>query len=164
MLGKKMEEAFNLQMNREFYNSRLYLSMATYFHSIKMEGAVKWMELQAHEETGHAMRIYDHLKERSGRVLLSAIEAPPTEWESPLAAFEAAYGHECRVTQEFDEHMALATGEKDNASIIFLQWFVNEQVEEEASADAVVQKMKMAQGAPGGMFMIDSMLAQRGNE
>jgi ferritin len=162
MINKKVTEALNLQMNREFYNSRLYLSMAAYFHSINLEGAARWMELQSQEETGHAMRLYKHLQDRGARILLSAIEKPPTEWDSPLAAFEAAYKHECMVTREFDEHIELALAEKDHATVNFLQWFVNEQVEEEASVDAVIQKMKMTKNAVGTMFMIDRMLGQRG--
>lgn len=161
MIGEKMVEALNLQMNREFYNARLYLSMAAYFDSLDMEGATSWMEIQAREETGHAMRIYRHLKERGGRIRLSEIQAPPQEWDSPLDAFQAAYEHECRVSREFDEHMALAESENDNASKVFLQWFVNEQVEEEASVDAVVQKLKKLQDVPGGEYMIDEMLGQR---
>ncbi len=162
MIGKKMADALNLQMNREFFNARLYLSMAAYFESINMEGAARWMELQAQEENGHAMRLYNHLRERGARIVVSDLEAPPTEWDSPLAAFEAAYEHECKATREFDEHMALARAEDDNATIGFLQWFVDEQVEEEASVDAVIQKMHMAQDAPGARFMIDRMLGQRG--
>jgi len=162
MIGDKVAEALNVQMNREFFNSRLYLSMAAYFESLNMEGAAHWMQLQAQEETGHAMRLYNHLRERGARILVSAIEAPPAEWDGPLAAFEAAYEHERKVTREFDEHVALAQAEKDNATLNFLQWFVDEQVEEEASVDAVIQKMRLAQGAPGATFMIDRMLAQRG--
>jgi ferritin len=162
MIGQKVTDALNLQMNREFYNARLYLSMAAYFESLNMEGGAHWMSLQAQEETGHAMRLYKHLRERCARIVLSGLEAPPTEWESPLAAFEAAYAHECSVSKQFDEHVALAQAEKDNATLVFLQWFVNEQVEEEASVDAVVQKMRIAKGAPGAAFMIDRMLAQRG--
>ena len=162
MIGTKVSEALNLQMNREFFNARLYLAMAAYFESINMEGAAHWMELQSQEETGHAMRLYRHLKERGARILLSEVPAPPTEWDSPLAAFEAAYEHECKVTREFDEHVELAHAEKDNATLNFLQWYVDEQVEEEASVDAVIQKMQMAKKAPGALFMIDRMLAQRG--
>ena len=161
MIGCEMAEALNLQMNREFFNARLYLSMAAYFESLKMEGAAHWMQLQAEEETGHAKRLYEHLRERGARILLSALEAPPTEWDSPLAAFEAAYEHECKVTKEFDEHMALARAEKDNATISFLQWFVDEQVEEEQSADDIVQKLKLMEGFKGGLFMLDGELGQR---
>ena len=164
MIGKKMTEALNLQMNREFYNSRLYLAMAAYFQSINMEGAAKWMELQSQEETGHAMRLYKHLEERGARITLTEVKAPPAEWDSPLAAFEDAYKHECRVSREFDEHVELARAEKDNATLNFLQWFVDEQVEEEASVDSVVQKMRMAKDAAGAIFMIDRMLAQRAQQ
>ena len=162
MVGEKVSKALNLQMNREFYNARLYLSMAAYFHSINMEGAAQWMEMQSQEETGHAMRLYKHLQDRGARILLDGVEAPPTEWKSPLAAFEAAYKHECKVTREFDEHVELTRKEKDNATLNFLQWFVNEQVEEEASVDAIVQKLKMVKDAPSPMFMIDRMLGERG--
>ncbi|MCA1809767.1 MAG: ferritin [Kiritimatiellia bacterium] len=162
MIGKKMATALNEQMNHEFYNSRLYLAMAAFFHDLNMEGGAHWMELQAQEETGHAMRLYSYLKERGGRIMLEAIQAPPMEWDSPLAAFEAAYQHECSVTKEFDQLVELACAEKDNATLNFLQWFVTEQVEEESTVDAVVQKIKMAHDAPGAIFMIDRMLAQRG--
>ncbi len=162
MIDQEMVDALNLQMNREFFNARLYLSMATYFDTLNMDGAVRWMELQAQEENGHAMRLYNHLRERGARITVSELDAPPSEWDSPLAAFEAAYEHECRVTREFDEHMALAREKDDNATISFLQWFVDEQVEEEASVDDIIQKMRMAQDAPGARFMIDRMLGQRG--
>ncbi|NLW49621.1 MAG: ferritin [Candidatus Brocadiaceae bacterium] len=164
MIGQQVTDALNLQMNREFFNARLYLAMAAYFESLSLEGAAHWMQLQSEEETGHAMRIYDHLRERGARIRLTGVEAPPVEWESPLAAFEAAYEHECKVTGEFDEHVALATAEKDNATLIFLQWFVTEQVEEEASVDSVVQKLRMAKESPGALFAIDRMLGQRGAE
>ena len=161
MIGKKMAEALNVQMNREFYNARLYLSMAAYFESLNMQGAAKWMEIQSQEETGHAMRLYDHLRERGARILLSGVDAPPTQWKSPLAAFEAAYEHECKVTREFDEHMTLAEAEKDHASRIFLQWFVSEQVEEEAHADEIVQRFKMIGDSKNGLFMMDRNLGER---
>lgn len=161
MIGKKVTDALNLQMNREFFNARLYLSMAAYFESLNMPGAANWMSVQAQEETEHAMRLYNHLRERGAHILLAALEAPPTEWDSPLAAFEAAYEHECMVSRQFDEHLALAQAEKDNPTIIFLQWFINEQVEEEASADAIVQKIKMIGDHKGSQFMLDRMLGER---
>ncbi len=161
MIGKKMAEALNLQMNREFFNARLYLSMAAYLESLNLPGASHWMELQSQEETGHAMRLYRYLRERGARIVLSGVDAPPTEWKSPRDAFEAAYEHECKVTREFDEHMALAEAEKDHASRIFLQWFVNEQVEEEAHADDIVQKFKMIGDSKNGLFMMDRHLGDR---
>ena len=90
MIGEKIATTLNLQMNREFYNARLYLSMAAYFYSVNMAGAARWMELQSQEETEHAMRLYKHLQDRGARIVIAAIEAPPKEWDSPLAAFEAA--------------------------------------------------------------------------
>jgi len=161
MIGEKVGASLNLQMNREFYNAKLYLSMAAYFHSINMEGAAQWMEQQSREETGHAMRFYNYIQERGGRIILSEVEAPPIEWGNPLAAFEEAYKHERQESREIDEHLELARKEKDNAAINFLQWFVNEQVEEEASVDAVVQKIKMVKNAAGALFMIDRMLGER---
>jgi len=161
MISKKVADALNLQMNREFFNARLYLSMAAYFESLNMQGAAQWMAAQAQEETGHAMRLYNHLRERGARILLGALEAPPTQWDSPLAAFQAAYQHECKVSREFDEHMALAQAEKDHATVIFLQWFINEQVEEEAAVDGIVQKFKMIGDHQGGLFMLDRMLGER---
>jgi ferritin len=161
MIGEKMEAALNLQMNREFFNSRLYMAMAAYFDSIDLEGATQWMELQAEEERGHALRIYRHLKERGARPVIAELEAPPEEWDSPLAAFQAAYEHECNVSREFDEHMELAREENDNASMLFLEWFVDEQVEEEDSVLSVVKKLQRVSDAPGGLFMIDRMLGER---
>ncbi len=161
MISEKVTEALNLQMNREFFNSSLYLAMAAYFDSINLEGATVWMEKQAEEEREHAFRLYNHLKERGARVTVEAVKAPPREWDSPLAAFEAAYEHECTVSREFDEHMALADSENDNATKSFLQWFINEQVEEESSVDSIIQKLKMVKDAPGGIMIIDRMLAQR---
>jgi ferritin len=161
MIGKKMTEALNLQMNREFFNARLYLSMATYFEALNMPGAAQWMTAQAREETGHAMRLYNHLRDRGARILLAALEAPPTHWDTPLAAFEAAYEHECKVSRQFDAHMALAQSEKDYATIVLLQWFINEQVEEEASTNEIVQKIKMIGDHKGGLFMLDRALGER---
>ncbi|MFA6930430.1 MAG: ferritin [Lentisphaeria bacterium] len=162
MISAKMSDLLNLQMNREFFNNRLYLSMATYFYSINLDGFARWMEQQAQEETGHAMRLYKHLQERGARILVAAVPAPPTEWKSPQAAFEDAYAHECKVSEEFNELVAEAQAVKDNATLIFLQWFVTEQVEEEANVDAVIQKLKMAKGSTGALLMLDSKLGARG--
>lgn len=161
MLGKKMANTLNVQMNREFSNARLYLSMAAYFESLNLSGAAQWMATQAQEETGHAMRIYGYLRERGARILLTALEAPPTEWGGFLPAFEAAYEHECKVSRQFDELLALAQAEKDNATTIFLQYFITEQVEEEASVESIIQKIKMIGDHKGSLFMLDRMLGER---
>jgi len=161
MISEKMEEALNGQVNAELYSAYLYLSMESYFKSLNLNGFARWMRVQTQEEVAHAMKIYDFVNERGGRVILKAIEGPPTEWDSPLAVFEAVYVHEQKVTGLINDLVDLAIKEKDHATNTFLQWFVNEQVEEESSADEVVQQLKMMENAPGGMFMLDRELGQR---
>ncbi len=161
MIGKKMKEALNGQVNAEMYSAYLYLSMESYFKSLNLNGFANWMRVQTQEEMVHAMKIYDFINERGGRVILKAIQGPPTQWDSPRAVFEAAYAHEQKVTGLISDLVDLAIKEKDHATNSFLQWFVNEQVEEEASADAIVQQLKMMEKAPGGLFMLDRELAQR---
>ena len=113
------------------------------------------------EEVAHALKFYGHVQERFGRARVTAIEAPPTEWNSPLEMFEQAFEHEQKVTAMIDELVALARQEKDNAAEVFLQWFVNEQVEEEASADEIVKKLRMIGDAKSPLFMLDNVLGQR---
>jgi len=161
MLSEKMEKALNDQLNAEMYSSYLYLSMAAYFQSINLSGFSTWMRVQTQEEMVHAMKFYDFINERGGRVTLGQIEGPPTEWESPLGAFEAALEHEQKVTGLINTLMDLALEGRDHATQIFLQWFVTEQVEEEDSANEVIQKIKLMGDAQGGLFMIDRELGQR---
>ena len=161
MISKKMEEALNNQVNAELYSAYLYLSMESYFKSENLNGFANWMRVQTQEEVSHAMKIYDFINERGGRVTLKTIEGPQTEWDSALAVFKAAYAHEQKVTGLINDLVDLAITEKDHATNSFLQWFVNEQVEEEASADEIVQQLKMMESAPGGMFMLDRELGQR---
>lgn len=161
MISQKMQDALNEQVNAELYSAYMYLSMSAYFASANLPGFANWMKIQAKEETGHAMKIYDFLIERAGRVTLKAIEAPPAEWKSPLDTFEATFKHEQKVTGLINDLVNLAIEEKDHATGSFLQWFVNEQVEEEASADAVVQQLKLVKDSPGALFMIDNQLSRR---
>jgi len=161
MISKKMEKALNEQVNAELYSAYLYLSMEAYFKSMNLNGFANWMRVQTQEEVAHAMKIYGFIDERGGRITLKAIEGPQTEWDSPLAVFKDIYKHEQKVTGLINNLVNLAIEEKDHATNTFLQWFVNEQVEEEASADQVVQQLKMMEKAPGGMFMLDRELAQR---
>ena len=161
MLNDKMERALNDQLNAEIYSSYLYLSMAAYFQSINLSGFATWMRVQTQEEMVHAMKFYDFINERGGRVSLSQIQGPPTEWESPLAAFEGALEHEQKVTGLINDLMDLAIKGRDHATQIFLQWFVTEQVEEEDSANEVIQKIKLMGDAQGGLFMVDRELGQR---
>jgi ferritin len=161
MLNEKVEKALNNQLNAELYSSYLYLSMAAYFQSINLSGFANWMDVQAKEEWAHGMKFYDFINERGGRVTLQAIDAPPSEWDSPLAVFEAVFGHEQKVTGLINELVELALEERDHATGIFLQWFVTEQVEEEDSANEIVQKIKLMGDARGALFMLDRELGQR---
>jgi ferritin len=161
MISKKMEEALTEQVNAELYSAYLYLSMESYFKAQNLNGFANWMKVQTQEEVSHAMKIYDFINERGGRVLLKTIEGPPTDWGSALAVFQAVYEHEQKVTGLINDLVDLAIKEKDHATNSFLQWFVNEQVEEESSADEILQQLKMMQNAPGGMFMLNRELGQR---
>jgi len=161
MIKEKIQEALNQQLNAELFSSYLYLSMAAYFESINLKGFANWMRVQTQEELVHAMKFYNFIIERGGKAVLSAIEGPPTQWKSPLAVFEHAYKHEQKVTGLINNLVDLSIAEQDHATNNFLQWFVAEQVEEEASADEVVQKIKLMGDATGGLFMLDQELAQR---
>ncbi len=161
MKSNKMEDALNAQINAEMYSAYLYLSMAAYFESVDLNGCAHWMKAQAQEEMIHAMKIYDYVNECGGRVMLRAIEAPASSWDSPLAVFEQAYAHEQYVTGLINNLMNLAIEEGDHATQIFLQWFVSEQVEEEASASGVVKRLRLAGESSGGLFMVDRELGQR---
>ena len=156
-----MEEALNGQLNAELYSAYLYLSMAAYFESADLAGFANWMRVQFQEEQFHAMKFYDYIIERSGRVTLTRIEAPPSEWNSSPAVFEATLEHEQKVTGLINDLVYLARDEKDNASEIFLQWFVNEQVEEEDNAGTIVGQLKLIKNSPEALFMMDKDMAQR---
>ena len=161
MLKKKMLKAFNGQINAEMYSAYLYLSMESYFQSISLDGFAAWMRGQVQEELMHAMKFYDFVNERGGRVVLDTIKKPESDWKSPLAAFEHILRHEQLVTSLINDLMELAIQEKDHASKIFLQWFVSEQVEEEASVGAVVDKLKLIQDNSSGLFLLDAEMGKR---
>jgi ferritin len=161
MLDPKVEDAINNQINAELYSAYLYYSMAGYFESISLKGFSHWMRVQALEEMTHVQRFFAFVNDRGGRVLLQPIESPPSEWESPLAVFEAAYAHEVKVTGLVNQMMDLALAQSDHATCNFLQWFVAEQVEEEATADDVVQKLKLVDKTEGGLFLLDQEMDKR---
>ncbi len=161
MLKPKIQDAFNRQINAELYSSYLYLSMSAYFESINLKGMANWMRIQAGEEMQHAMKFYDSINERGGRVLLTQVEGPKTEWDSPLAAFDETCRHEAKVTGLINDLVDLAIKEKDHAANVFLQWFVTEQVEEEATAKEIADKLRIAGDNAGVLFMIDQELGQR---
>ena len=161
MIKKNIQAAINGQINAELYSAYLYLSMAAYFQSISLKGAANWMRVQSQEELVHAMKLYDYLSGIGGRITLSAIDAPPTSWDSPQDVFNAVYIHEQKVTGLINSLVGLARSEDDYETGSMLQWFVDEQVEEEASAGEVLRKVKSAGDSPGAMSIIDGELGTR---
>jgi ferritin len=161
MLSAKMADALSKQLNAELYSSCLYLSMSAHFESVNLRGFARWVRVQAEEERTHAAKFFDYIVERGARVLMTAIAAPPAQWDSPLAVFKAVYEHEQKVTGLINDLVNLAEKEKDHATRAFLQWFVTEQVEEEASANEVVQKLTLIGESAGGLFVFDHHLGQR---
>lgn len=161
MIDQRMQEALNKQINAEIYSAYLYLSMSAHFQSVNLAGFANWMRVQWQEELAHALKFYDYVNGRGGRVVLQPVEAPPSAWDSPLALFEHVHQHEQKVTGMINKLVDLAVEIRDHATNNVLQWFVAEQVEEEASADEVVQKLKLVGGDPSALFMIDRELAQR---
>ncbi|MDI9469322.1 MAG: ferritin [Bacillota bacterium] len=154
-------EMLSKQVNAEFYASYLYFSMSIWANRENLPGLASWMEKQAKEELEHAERLHKYITERGGDTILAAIDLPPTEFGSALAAMEAAYEHELMVTDSFTRMMATALEEHDFATVSALQWFVDEQVEEEAQASHWVDRLRMAGDRQGALLMVDSQLAQR---
>lgn len=161
MIDKTVEKALNNQINEELNSYYIYLSMEAYFESESLDGFATWMELQAKEEMEHAMRIFRYLNERGGRVRLQPIEEPKSDWNSPQEAFEDAYEHEQYITNKIDELVDLAEEKDDKATRNMLEWFVEEQVEEEASTEAIVDKIKMVGESGPGLLALDNSLGQR---
>ena len=161
MIKKKMQDVLNRQINAELYSSYLYLSMAAYFESVNLKGFANWMRVQTQEELVHVMKFYDYVIGRGGRVKLSPIDGPPTEWKCPLDVFENTYRHEKKVTGLINKLVNLAVSEKDHATTKFLQWFVDEQVEEEASAQQIVDQLKMIGDQSSMLYMVDKELGTR---
>ncbi len=161
MIKKRVENALNDQMNKEFYSYYLYLSMAAHFDSNNLKGFGHWMKIQAKEEAGHAMKLYEYLISRGGKVTLQPIDAPPSDWKAHKDVFEDAYRHEQKVTGLITKLIELAKSEKDYPTEVFLQWFVNEQVEEEAMAHDVLQKLQLIGSEGSALFVLDIELGKR---
>jgi ferritin len=161
LLGTAIEEAMNEQIKNELFSAYQYLSMAAYCESENLPGFAQWMRAQSREEMEHAMKFYDFILERNGRVALRALDGPLVEFGSPLEVFEQALEHERRVTAMIDDLYALAVSENDYASQTFLQWFVTEQVEEEKNAGDVVETLKMVGDKSEALFLLDRELGQR---
>ena len=161
IIKQKVATAINDQIEKEFYSHYLYLSMAAHFESNNLKGFGHWLRVQAKEEAEHAMKLYDYLISRGGKVVLKSIEAPPNEWKSYKDLFDDAYKHEQKVTGLITKLVELAKRESDHATEIFLQWFVKEQVEEEASAQEILHKLTLIGTQGGALFFLDSELGKR---
>jgi ferritin len=164
MIGKAVQDAMNEQINKELFSSYLYLSMAAYFEDKNLMGFAHWMRLQAEEEREHAMKFYDFILDRGGRVNLKGIDGPETDWESNLEVAQQVVAHEAKVTESINNLYDLALKDKDYASQVMLQWFISEQVEEEKNATELVAKLKMIEERGTAVLMLDHRLSKRGGE
>ena len=164
MIGKPMQDALNEQINKELFSSYLYLSMAAYFEEKNLSGFGNWMRVQAEEEREHAMKFYDFILETGGKVMLKAIEAPKTEWNSNLEVAEEVAAHEGKVTASIYALYELALKEKDYPAQMMLQWFITEQVEEEKNAAEIVANLKMIEDRGTAVLMLDKQLGKRKGE
>jgi ferritin len=156
-----MEVALNDQINAELFSAYLYVSMAAYYRSVNLDGFAHWFRVQAQEEVFHAMKIHNYIFDRDGKVTMKALDGPKTEWSSPLEAVEEALSHERLISGRINKLVEQAGEIKDHATENFLKWFVEEQVEEEASANDIVQKLKLIGKQVGPLFMYDRHLASR---
>lgn len=161
MISEKMEKAFLDQINKELYSEYLYLSMKAYFANLNLNGFVNWMDVQVQEEHAHAMGMFDYVLERGGKIELEAIEKPETNWESPLKVFEHVLKHEEYVTSRINALMDVAEEVKDRAAIIFLNWYLKEQVEEERNAKVILEKLKFIGEDKTALMMLNEDLMKR---
>lgn len=161
MMSEKLEKALNQQIQIEMESSQLYLAMAAYFHGMNLDGMAQWMRVQAGEENQHAMKIFDHLRDRGVRIKLGGLTEPKAEWVSPLEAFEEAYRHEQFVTGTIDNLVKLASAENDFPAGVMLQWFVMEQVEEENSVAKIAHQLRLIGNSGSGLIMLDHELGKR---
>jgi ferritin len=162
MISQSMQDAFNAQIQAEMYSANLYLAMAVYCETLNLRGFAKWLRIQAKEEHEHALKIVDYLGERDGRARIGALEQPPEEFGSPRGVFEKTLAHEQQVTAKVHRLYELALAEKDYAAQAFLQFYVTEQVEEEARAREIFEKLRMVGDASKAVWWVDKELGKRG--
>ena len=161
MISKTIQDAINEQIKNELYSAYLYLAMSAYTESINLRGFAGWFKVQNTEEQGHAMKFFEYVFDRGGRVTLQAIAQPPSEFKSPLDAFEQTLEHERKVTAMINNLYALALKENDYATQALLQWFITEQVEEEKNATEIVEKLKLVGDRGSGLLYLDHELGER---
>jgi ferritin len=161
MISQKIQDEMNQQIMHEMYSAYLYLAMSSHCEQSNLPGFAKWLRMQADEEMEHAMKFYDFIHERQGKVTLYAIDQPPTEFGAPLAIFEQVYEHEQKVTARIHHIYKLALEENDYPSQVFLHWFINEQVEEEANSSQILDTLRLIGESNNGIFMLDHRLSKR---
>ena len=161
MLSKKMAAALNKQIQEELFSSYLYLSMSAHFSDMGLEGFANWMSVQEKEERDHAMKIYNYMLSQGAKIKLLKIEEPQHEWKTPLEMFQAGLKHEQHITKCINDLVDIAEKEKDRATFNFLQWYIDEQVEEEENANGILDKLNLIKNSSDGLFMLDKELAQR---
>ena len=161
MIKKEMTDALNTQIVNEFYSSYLYLSMAADLEEKGLKGFGNWMRKQSVEEIEHGMKIYDYIIVQGGKIRLSAIKAPKSSWKSPMEIFHGSYAHEKKVTAMIHNLRKLALKLDDNKTVRFLQWYVDEQVEEEENASGVIKKLKIAGNSRAMILKLDSEMGRR---
>ena len=161
MISEKMAAAINDQIKAEFDSAYIYLGMAAYFQDCNLPGMAHWMEKQYHEELEHAERFIEHLYERGARVKIGEIAKPKESYDGPLSVFKESLRHERYVTERIDKLMDQAIEEKDHATSSMLKWFVDEQVEEEANAEAIVRKLEFVGDSNSSVYLLDKELGAR---
>ena len=164
MIGKAMQDAINEQINKELFSSYLYLSMAAHFEDANLPGFAHWMRIQEAEEREHAMKFYDFILERGGKVALKAIDAPKTEWASTMEVMEEVAAHDAKVTASIYALYELSLNDKDYPAQVMLQWFITEQVEEEKNAAEIVASLKMIEANETAALQLDHRLSKRGGD
>lgn len=164
MFSESLQDALNSQIKYELESAYVYLSMSAYFESLNLAGFARWMQMQSREEVNHAMKFFNFINDRGGRVALQSIPQPPHEFQSPLEAFEKAYEHECKISALIHQIYDLAVKENDYPTQVMLNWFVEEQVEEEKSTSEVVELLKLSGGQGTALIMLDRQLGQRSEE
>jgi ferritin len=160
-MDSDVQRAINEQIRHELESGYLYLAMCAHFEAANYPGFARWMRIQAREELGHAMRLFDYVHDRAGRIELQAIARPPADFDTPLSIFEAAFEHEKSVTRLIHKLNETAAFKNDYATQVFLQWFITEQVEEEKSASLAVEQLRMAGSAPAALLMLDGKFGAR---
>ncbi len=161
MIKDKIQDALNQQLNSELYSSYEYLAMAAYFESNSFSGFANWMRIQSQEEYMHAMKFYDYILQIDGKVKLEQINAAKSGWKSTQDVFEEVFEHEKKVSESINDLVDLTITEKDHATHNFLQWFISEQVEEEATASKILDKVKLIGDNKNGLFLLDHEMGQR---